>query len=393
MDRNIISEIIIKVMSGDDLIQHEKEILDKWLAESEANGNLFRDLKNEDYVVNKLKDRQLFNVEEAKASFHQWRETRGRVVKFRMMYRYVAAAVILFAAITVFWLYNNKSLPKGPSHQTIVQKPNDVEPGKTKAVLTLADGRKIILDSAANGKLAQQGSAVLENNNGQLVYNNNSGGEAYKNLFNMLSTNKGEIYATILSDGSKIWLNSGSSIRYPVIFTGDERRIEITGEAYFEVAHNPSKPFIVKMNDMQVQVLGTHFNINSYNDEPLTKTTLLEGSVRISTSNGMQILKPGQQAQISKSNEMEIINNADVDQAIAWKNGAFSFRNTDLPSVMRQLSRWYDVDVEIAGNSNKKRITGRIGRNLSLSEVLEGLETLGVHGELTGKKLKLTVKR
>jgi ferric-dicitrate binding protein FerR (iron transport regulator) len=191
-----------------------------------------------------------------------------------------------------------------------------------------------------------------------------------------------------LPDGTKVWLNSSSSLTYPVSFTGKERRVELTGEAYFEVAKNASSPFFVKTSGQTVKVLGTHFNINSYEDERSVKTTLLEGSVVIINNAGKQTanLKPGQQS-VNKAASFDIIDNADIDEAIAWKNGKFLFRNTDLQTVMRQLSRWYDVDVEYQGAIAMRHYRGKISRNVPVSQVFEILKTSGINFIINGRTI------
>jgi ferric-dicitrate binding protein FerR (iron transport regulator) len=191
-----------------------------------------------------------------------------------------------------------------------------------------------------------------------------------------------------LPDGTKVWLNSSSSLTYPVIFKGKERGVELTGEAYFEVAKNAASPFFVKTSSQTIKVLGTHFNINSYQDEKSVKTTLLEGSVEVTGNGTRQItsLKPGQQA-VNSAGNIKIISDADIDEAVAWKNGKFLFRNTDLQTVMRQLSRWYDVEVTYQGVVAAKHYRGRISRNVPVSQVFEILKTSGVNFIINGRTI------
>jgi ferric-dicitrate binding protein FerR (iron transport regulator) len=205
---------------------------------------------------------------------------------------------------------------------------------------------------------------------------------------NTLTTPRGGQYEVMLPDGTKVWLNSASSLTYPVTFAGKERRVELTGEAYFEVAKNTSSPFFVKTSGQTVKVLGTHFNINSYEDEKCVKTTLLEGSVVITSDGNKQAvnLKPGQQS-VNKAASFDVINEADIDEAVAWKNGKFLFRNTDLQTVMRQLSRWYDVDVEYQGTIAERHYRGRISRNVPVSQVFEILKTSGINFIINGRTI------
>jgi ferric-dicitrate binding protein FerR (iron transport regulator) len=298
----------------------------------------------------------------------------------------VAAAIVAAVVGTGMWL-----LLKKDTHQPVAtvqpvenRLPNDVTPGSYKAQLVLSDGSTIDLDSAGSGKLAQQGNMQVMNSDGQLAYERDATMET-KALYNTLKTSRGQMYPVKLSDGSAVWLNSSSSIRFPVAFNEQERRVEITGEAYFEIAHNDRKPFTVSVNGMEVQVVGTIFNINSYTDEGSMKTTLLRGAVKVKRGNQQVMIKPGEQAEAV--NEILTVKKADVEHATAWKNGAFDFKNDNIYTIMRQISRWYDVDVVYEGNLNDIKISGGIYKNANLSEVLKILEGLKVNFEIRGKKL------
>lgn len=302
----------------------------------------------------------------------------------------VAACVFTFIAMTIFWLkpFGNKAIAK----KTVPQKQlnNDVKPGGQKALLTLADGTQIILDSASSGLLAQQGNAqIIKLHNGELAYNTNGKADVGL-LYNTMSTPVGGIYQLILPDGSKVWLNSASSIRYPTAFTDKERRVEISGEVYFEVAKNAAKPFIVKVTNLAaIKVLGTHFNVNAYNDEAEIKTTLLEGAVNISQGNKSSTLSPGQQAQINQSGFIKRVDNVDLDEAVAWKNGSFLFNSAALPVVLRQAARWYDLDVVYEGKVPTDKFSGQIPRSVNLSSLLKWMQWSDVHFKLEGKKLTI----
>jgi transmembrane sensor len=195
-------------------------------------------------------------------------------------------------------------------------------------------------------------------NNGQVAYKV-IGGKQSDVLFNTLTTPRGGQFRLALPDGSEVWLNAASSIKYPTAFTGKDRKVEITGEAYFEIAHDASKPFKVRVNGMEVNVLGTHFNINAYHDEAFVNTTLLQGKVSLTKAGAVALLRPGQQARVDNTRSISVLNNVDVDQVVAWKNGYFSFEKADLQTVMRQIARWYDVDIimkvrYLTGNSGEK---------------------------------------
>lgn len=289
----------------------------------------------------------------------------------------------------------------------------DAAPGKQGALLTLADGSTIVLDSAANGTLAQQGSAnLIKTDSGKLTYSPSTGSGQAEAVYNTITTLRGRQFQLILPDGSKVWLNAASSLTYPTAFTGPERKVTLTGEAYFEVASLSGKagkkmPFRVDILPAPganpaatIEVLGTHFNVNAYNDEAAMKTTLLEGSVKVSglqsipptggSNQQSAMLKPGEQASISyqsnKSPKIQV-QTADLEAVIAWKNGVFNFHKADLPAVMRQLSRWYDVEVVYQGPIPGRLFGGEIERNLHLSQVLKILSKMGVQCTIEGKKL------
>jgi ferric-dicitrate binding protein FerR (iron transport regulator) len=250
----------------------------------------------------------------------------------------------------------------------------------------LADNSTIVLDNAQKGNLTQQGKTrILKLDNGQLAYN--TSGEAKEVLYNTITTPRGGKYQVTLSDGSQVWLNAASSIKFPVAFIGNERKVEITGEAYFEVAKDPSKRFIVDANGITTEVLGTHFNINSYANEGSTKVTLIEGSVKVESGNGREsvVIKPGQQAQIA--DKISVENNVDIEQVLAWKNGQFVLKGTDVAALMRQVERWYDVDVIFAGKIPERKFGGSVSQTVNLSVVLQALKEYNVMCRVEGKKV------
>ncbi len=314
----------------------------------------------------------------------------------RTWYRVAAAAIILLLLSVGGYFIFNRAAQKQIAQTEKRQQPykNDIAPGGNKAILTLANGTQIILDSAANGALTQQGNTkIIKLDSGRLAYNalNEKPGEV---LYNTISTPRGGQYQIVLADGSKVWLNAASSLRFPASFTGKERKVELAGEGYFEVAKNAAMPFRVSVNpgspagrDMQVEVLGTHFNVNAYDDEGVIKTTLLEGSVKVSKGNDVGFIKPGQQARLYNSGHIKIIADVDAEDAISWKNGYFSFDKDDLPTVMRQIARWYDVEISYEGNIPKREFGGKIDRNSNASQVLKILEESKVHFRIEGKKI------
>lgn len=239
-----------------------------------------------------------------------------------------------------------------------------------------------------NGTLAQQGNSTITKSGGRLLYGSGKN-QAGETPYNTLTTPKGGQYQLTLADGSGVWLNASSSIRFPVSFTGKQRSVEVTGEAYFEVTKNANKPFKVLLNGMEVAVLGTHFNVNGYTDEPGITTTLLEGSVKITKGSAAIVLAPGQQAKLTGNGKVSLIKDPDVEKAVSWKEGYFHFNNNDLETVMRELARWYDVDIVFENEGKKLEyfFSGDIGKSLNLSAVLRILEKSQVHFRIEGKKL------
>jgi len=316
--------------------------------------------------------------------------TKGaKVVNLRLSSIAAASVIGLVMIGSLYWLKNNSN--KRATIAIVKNEKNnpnkEIAPGTNKAILTLADGSTISLDDALNGNLAQQGNTKIIKFNGKLAYHP-SESLANKTVFNKIATPRGGQYQVTLPDGSEVWLNASSSIRFPTTFTGSQRVIELTGEAYFEVAKNAVMPFIVKMPQANVEVLGTHFNIMSYNEESVLKTTLLEGSVKFITGNSSNLLKPGQQSQLAAGGKVKIESGIDVDEVIAWKNGIFHFEHSDIGAVMRQLSRWYDVEVDYSNTPVNELFHADISRKNSLSKVLKALELTGkVHFQLEGKKI------
>jgi transmembrane sensor len=300
----------------------------------------------------------------------------------------IAAAVIIAVSLVIFWQLFSSN-PKEAVVAT-AQK-HDANPGYDKAILTLADGKQVVLDNETDGILTNQGNATLVKNEGGIIYQTATVRGLTNARFNVMTTPRGGQYKITLSDGTLVWLNSSSSIKYPVSFYENKRIIELTGEAYFEVAKNVNKPFIVKAAKMDVHVLGTHFNINAYSNETEINTTLLEGSVRVNAVNNKPItLRPEQQVKL-KNNSFLLIPKVDVFQVMAWQKGIFVFRNADLSLIARQLERWYDVDVLTEGNISTVHLGGGISKKLKLSEVLGVLKSSGVDYKWSNEKLILYI--
>jgi ferric-dicitrate binding protein FerR (iron transport regulator) len=319
-------------------------------------------------------------------------ETNASVIPIssrRQWWKYAAAAAILLAVgLGIYRFTADKPSPAIVARQTVTNSPTDIQPGGNKAMLTLADGSVVALNDVANGVLANQGGTnVVKLANGELAYESGNR-QADAVLFNTIVTPRGGKYRLTLPDGSKVWMNAESTLRYPTAFNGDTREVSLTGEAYFEIAHNSAQPFHVQVRDIKVEVLGTHFDIMAYENEGVIATTLVEGSVRVSSSSQQLQLKPGQQAlQDNNGAGMKIINEVDIQQVLAWKNDYFQLSGDRLDRLMRQLERWYDVSVVYNGPVPEKRFGGKILRSSPLSDVLKALELSEVKFRVEGKTI------
>ncbi len=364
----------------------EKALIDKWysLPDDIEDGMTASDL-------NILKER-LYQQIAAELN-----KKEAIIVPFykRSFFRVAASvAILLLVSIGVFLIYNNNKHTEVAKVEKPNPEKNDVAPGGNKAILTLADGSTIILDNAANGSLTEQGNTkVIKLDDGQLAYN--SEGAAGEVVYNTISTPRGGQYQLVLADGSKVWLNAASTLRFPATFSGKERKVELTGEGYFEVAKNAAMPFKVELeNGVGVEVLGTHFNVMSYSDDEQVKTTLVEGKVRVLNGENNVMLRPNQQAKFTKSNKSLLIDkDADVNKAIAWKNGLFDFDNDNIVDILRQLSRWYDVQIQYVGNMRLQYYSGSIRRQVNISQVLFMLEQAGgVEFKIKGRNVEVRTK-
>ncbi|QSW87995.1 DUF4974 domain-containing protein [Flavobacterium endoglycinae] len=302
----------------------------------------------------------------------------------------VAASIVVLLGAGIFYV-------TAPTEQPVevVAKPKEIAPGGNRGILTLSNGKQIVLsDISAKDTIAKEGQenevTIKMSADGVITYVVNPNAVEEKNgedAFNTLSTPIGGQYNIVLADGTKVFLNAVSSIKYPTQFNGDQRIVELEGEAYFEVAKNKNQPFIVKSADQAIKVLGTHFNVHAYDNEPIIKTTLLEGSVAVTYQNQKTILKPGQQSNVTANSNKITVREVDTEAAIAWKNGRFKFDNADLKSVMKQLERWYGIKVEYRGDVSDVRFNGGTFRNKNLSEVLKVLELSNIKFKVEGKTI------
>lgn len=333
------------------------------------------------------------------------------VVTYRSAPRWrslAAAAAVLLLLLGAGWWFINKPFSKKPvaAKSTPATIKNDIQPGSNKATLQLADGSTISLDNTINRSLARQGNVqVVQSDSGRLEYITNLKDKQPTASYNMLKTPRGGQFQLVLPDGTQVWLNAASSIKYPTQFMGNERRVEITGEAYFEVTKNSNMPFKVTISNTnggtgsEITVLGTHFNVNAYDDEHVIRTTLLEGSVAVrqpaKEAEHAVVLKPGEQAMQARANSsltthhspFTINHSADVEQVVAWKNGFFQYKSADIASVMRQVARWYDLNIIYTGNIPTDRFTGKLPRSVSLSRLLKWFEWSDIHFKIEGNNL------
>jgi transmembrane sensor len=316
-----------------------------------------------------------------------------------------AAALVLLVSVVLLMRKPHATATRSASSLALTEFGDDVAPGGTHAILTLEDGSKIDLGTAKNGELASQAGLSVRKSEGQLVYQKAGGlspqssADPFPEMsqssflsatYNLIETPRGGEYSVILSDGTRVWLNAASSLRYPAVFTGGERRVELSGEAYFEVAPNKSMPFRVQGKQQLVEVLGTHFNIASYADDEAVRTTLVEGKVKVLAGDKHipHVLRPGQQSVVSQATENVMVKSVDVEEAIAWKKGYFMFNDENIQSIMRKVARWYNVDVEYKGKIPEVGFGGTVLKSKNISGVLKTLElTKAVHFKVQGRRV------
>jgi ferric-dicitrate binding protein FerR (iron transport regulator) len=377
-----ISRLLFKYLQGT-LTPNEEFELEKWKVQSAENQQFFDELskqaKPQKNTAEQLKgslEERIFNKITAQVP-----ELEGNVIRMKggwWKYAATAAVVLILFGYSVMTMMQDR--PKQTLAKLDSAEVEDVAaPDGNFASITLANGEKVDLNDAGNGTLASQGKVqVIKTADGLIIYKAATGRIKGKMQFNTLSNPKGSnVIGMVLEDGTKVWLNAGSSLTYPVAFIGKERKVSITGEAYFEVAKNKAMPFRITREGMVVEVLGTHFNVNAYGDEPHMKVTLLEGAVKISSGDVSGLLKPGQQAKV-KNNDINVNSDINVDQVMAWKNGYFSFEKASIKEVMRQIARWYNIEVTYEGEIPDENFGGELRRNSKLSSVLKVLEKSGV---------------
>jgi transmembrane sensor len=305
--------------------------------------------------------------------------------RFRWM---AAASVAILIGAGCWFLFFNTPKEKVIAAAVKPKAPVIISPAGTKATLTLADGSVITLDNADNGTLAKQGNTqIIKMKDGSLTYKA-AGAPGQDVSINTINTPKGGHYQVILPDGSLVWLNAASSLTFPTAFTGSSREVKLSGEAYFEISANKKMPFLVNVQQSVITVLGTNFNVNGYMDEDHINTTLLEGAVKFTNNSHDQRLRPGQQVLFRPADGSMQVQEADISQVMSWKNGFFEFENMDIKGIMRQISRWYDVDIIYGGNiADDLKLSGSISRKLSLQELQRLIEPNGVYFKIDGRKI------
>lgn len=384
MNREKLQELIDKYLTGEASVAEEKALFSYYdkLQSQELKWNEAQ-MGEEELVKDTIYNNILLEIKR--------RERKKTVSQVSWMLAASLALAILSTA--VFYLAPLRIETTSENMSETVIEP-EVQPGGNKAVLTLADGSKITLDTIATGELpSQSGIHISKLADGRLIYRVSESSEEEaetQSVYNVIETPLGGQYRVDLSDGTRVWLNAASSLHYPAKFSGNVRRVELRGEAYFEVAKNENKPFRVVSNMQVVEVLGTHFNISSYADEAYVRTTLLEGSVSVALkgTRSSELLKPGQQAVIGYGDDSILVQPVDVEEAVAWQKGYFMFVDEDLKSVMRQLARWYNVEVIYEGDLEKLKFGGMISRSKSIGQALRILELTGnVQFKVEGRRI------
>jgi transmembrane sensor len=318
-----------------------------------------------------------------------WLGTRARaglnpVKKIHKAWYWLSAAVVLLFGLSLAYIALRPDSETKLSAQT-----SQIKPGTNKAVLTLANGKKIYLNNATKGKLAEQNNtSVNKTDSGKIVYQ--AEGKTAENAlaYNTITTPAGGQFQLTLADGTSVTLDASSSITYPVTFTGKQRLVTMKGQVYFEVAHNSNKPFVVSTQGQSIEVLGTHFNVNAYDDEPLIKTTLLTGSIKLKVAEHQALLKPGQQGVVQVAATTIDIKDADIEETMAWQKGYFRFHQEEIHSIMRKLARWYNIDVTFEGPTPTEKYSGTISRYKNINQVLSMLEySKSVHFKVSGRRV------
>jgi len=385
-DQNIAT-LIDRLLNGS-ITPEEKETLAKWILRDGDEKDLhlmmeraWSDFKPGQTLPAEKADELLGSVLQKIKEEEEPVRLRRRPIR---LYR-LAAAVLLFVIVTGAGIFLLRKQTGSPS--AVVASGDVLPPSANKAVLTLSNGKTIVLDSAVKGNIAtQRATAIIKKGDGDIAYQTD--GKTEEVEYNTLTVPRGSRIAHVtLSDGTRVWLNSGSSLRYPVTFNGPDREVEVTGESYFEVAQDKAHPFVVNKGNNAIKVLGTHFNVNAYDEEGPMKVTLLEGSVKVTSSADNSLLLPGQMAVMNAGQKIDVDKNADIEKVMAWKNGYFNFSSADIRTVMRELARWYGLEL-VFNNVTNEKFHVEVSRDIPLSKVLRILEmTDKIHFNISGNKV------
>jgi ferric-dicitrate binding protein FerR (iron transport regulator) len=385
MGKSIAVSLLKKYLSGS-CTASETEQVNRWFDSMDGVPEHIAGLSEEERMLmeDRVFERILHHIEKEeqtstyslpKKSIYSWKGLT------------VAASLLLFLSLVVLWMQHPSSL--SPKQITKSAESTNIKPGGNKAVLTLSDGSSLVLADASLGTVAdQQNVSVIKTAEGELSYQKGTANNSSEIVYNTITTPVGGKYSVVLPDGSKVWLNSKSSLRFPTSFTGPERKVQMTGEVYFEIARNPKQPFKVLSRGTQISVLGTHFNVMAYEDETEEKTTLLEGSIHLSSGKFSKLLKPGQQAAVDASG-IQVNQHVDLQEIMAWRNNLFIFKDMEIKEIARQISRWYDVQVVFKSTTSKIPYTGTISKDVELSELLSMLQFTGLKYELNNRLLTI----
>lgn len=380
----------------EELTPAETGELHAWLAASPAHRALYEELLSKDALAAELRKFDGYDEEGIWEKLRQKLPAEGRGGKVTFIahrahswkrFRWIAAAsiVLMLAAGSYFLFFRPAQQPVAVAAPEPVRFQNDIPPGADQAVLLLSDGRQVMLDGKSADQLQEKDGSAIKADESVLTYD--AAASAGGMIYNTLQVPRKGEFRLSLSDGTQVRLNSASSIRYPTVFKGSERRVVVTGEAYFEVAKDASKPFLVEVNGAEIRVLGTHFNVNAYGDEAVIRTTLVEGSVRVSNKGKTVMLRPGEQARVTENGDLAVAKDIDTDKELAWINGFFHFDRTGIEAVMKQVERWYDVQV-VYEEKTTQTFKGKIPRKVNVSDMFRMLEATGwVHFRIEGNKV------
>jgi len=380
MTKDRLVALLFRRATGE-LTPDETRALEEWAEKATENRGLLNKVSNEETLMKEL---ELWEGLDPAAGYQKWSlgESNRHRRRVRLFVGWSAAASLLIAIAIFVLLKDSRSAVSPP----VAAAGRQIMPGRNTATLTLASGRQILLDSAANGDLVQQsGARLVKEDSGSISYQ--ASGKTENLAYNTLSTPRSGEFQLTLADGSRVWLNNASSLRYPTAFNGDHRVVELTGEAYFEIAPRSSQPFVVRVGGESIEVLGTSFNVMAYADEAGTQTTLLTGAVRVSAGGASVQLKPDDQSLFDGTGGLEVLHGVPSRDIVSWKDGFFYFGRASFAAVMRQLARWYDVDVVYEGKAPEMEFGGKIDRSLPLNELLRFLDKNQIRFRLEGRKL------